>query len=168
MAARKYSLVNTTVPLNCRLVDFSSTGVPVYAAQFSRLPRHRFEVNVELVGCQITTEPLVRKGTLLMHQLTSKNKDPQVERTVSVRRGFTDLIYDVISGTVSCPVNVGRSIHDALAGASARRNEQVCETVPENFIWRGDRNATPHIETSLDSPCSGVSVKLDNWRDMFS
>ena len=149
-------------------MDFSSTGIPVYAAQFPRLPSHGFEVNVELVGCQITTKPLVRKGTFLMHQLTSENKDPQVERTVSVCRGFTDLIYDVISGTVPSPVNVGRSIHDALTGTSARRDEQVCETVPEDFIWRGDRYAAPHIETSLDFPCSGVSVKLDNWRDMFS
>jgi hypothetical protein len=93
----------------------------VYAAQLPRLPSRGFEVDVELVGCQITAEPLVRKGTLLMHQLTSKNEDPQVERTVSVRRGFPDLIYDVKSGTVPCPVNVGRSIHDALTGASARR-----------------------------------------------
>ena len=102
----EYSLVNTTIQLYCRLVDFSSTGVLVVAAQLPRLPSRGFEVDVELVGCQITAEPLVRKGTLLMCQLTLKSEDPQVERTVSVRRGFTDLIYDVISGTVLCPVNV--------------------------------------------------------------
>jgi hypothetical protein len=109
-AARKYSSVNTTIPLYCRLVDFSSTGVLVYAAQLLRLPSRGFEVDVELVGCQITAEPLVRKGTLLMHQLTSKNEDPQVERTVWVRRGFTDLIYDVIPGTVPCPVLQSRFV----------------------------------------------------------
>ncbi len=107
----EYSLVNTTIPLYCRLVDFNSTGVLVYSAQLPRLPSCGFEMDVELIGCQIIPEPLVRKGTLFMHQLTSLNEDPQVERTVSVHRSNQlrgQAGVRARSGVQACPARASR------------------------------------------------------------